>query len=165
MIDKENVDKELLVKIADDVLEYLKSLGIESQVILQSLGSGDDKHGQLSALLRKMKGNTEKEKVSLDKEKDSERMVDLIGYPATYELLAEECTELAQASLKKARLIRGQNPTPVTHEAVDRALIEEWTDVVAVIMELGLLADYELMERKHKRLIERINAKDKNTWL
>ena len=37
-----------------------------------------------------------------------------IGTAATYEMLAEECSELAQACLKYARILRGENPTPKT---------------------------------------------------
>lgn len=36
------------------------------------------------------------------------------GEPALLEQLAEECSELAQAALKLARLERGENPTPKT---------------------------------------------------
>ena len=35
-----------------------------------------------------------------------------LGEPALLEQLAEECSELAQAALKLARLERGENPTP-----------------------------------------------------
>ena len=41
-------------------------------------------------------------------------IIDSIGLPAVLEQLAEECSELAQASLKYARLLRGDNPTPKT---------------------------------------------------
>ncbi len=39
---------------------------------------------------------------------------DMIGEPAVYEQLAEECSELAKAALKMARILRNENPTPVT---------------------------------------------------
>nr|WP_300851143.1 hypothetical protein [uncultured Acetatifactor sp.] len=43
-----------------------------------------------------------------------------IGLPATLEQLAEEAAELGQAALKVARVIRGENPTPVDYaQAVD----------------------------------------------
>ena len=52
-----------------------------------------------------------------------------IGLPATLEQLAEEAAELSQAALKVARMIRGENPTPVGYcEAVDN-LKEEVGDV------------------------------------
>ncbi len=39
-----------------------------------------------------------------------------IGTAAMLEQLAEECTELGKAALKMARIIRKDNPTPVTIE-------------------------------------------------
>lgn len=45
-----------------------------------------------------------------------ERFPDLVGEPAVYESLAEECSELAKAAQKMARVLRNENPTPVTEE-------------------------------------------------
>lgn len=52
-----------------------------------------------------------------------------LGEPALLEQLAEECTELAQAALKLARLERGENPTPKTEEECVKNLLEELADV------------------------------------
>lgn len=52
-----------------------------------------------------------------------------LGEPALLEQLAEECTELAQAALKLARLERGENPTPKTEEECVKDLLEELGDV------------------------------------
>lgn len=41
-------------------------------------------------------------------------MIDAIGEPAMLEMLAEEASELTQAALKASRVLRGENPTPVT---------------------------------------------------
>ena len=41
-------------------------------------------------------------------------MIEKIGKPAMLEQLAEEAAELSQAALKLARVIRNENPTPVT---------------------------------------------------
>lgn len=41
-------------------------------------------------------------------------MIEIVGKPAMFEQLAEEATELAQATLKMARKLRGENPTPKT---------------------------------------------------
>ena len=49
--------------------------------------------------------------------------------PAMLEQLAEECSELAQAALKLARLERGENPTPKTEEECVENLLEELGDV------------------------------------
>lgn len=52
-----------------------------------------------------------------------------LGEPALLEQLAEECSELAQAALKMARLERGENPTPKTEEECVKNLLEELGDV------------------------------------
>ena len=52
-----------------------------------------------------------------------------LGEPALLEQLAEECSELAQAALKLARLKRGENPTPKTEEECVKDLLEELGDV------------------------------------
>ena len=41
------------------------------------------------------------------------KIIEEIGEAAMLEQLAEECTELAKAALKMARIIRKENPTPV----------------------------------------------------
>lgn len=51
-------------------------------------------------------------------------MLEKIGEPAMLEQLAEECMELGKAALKKARVIRGENPTPVTAEKADENLMD-----------------------------------------
>ena len=56
-------------------------------------------------------------------------IIDSIGLPAVLEQLAEECSELAQASLKYARLLRGENPTPKTRQECLEAITEETADV------------------------------------
>lgn len=78
-----------------------------------------------------------------------------IGLPAMYEQLAEECTELAKAALKMARVIRGENPTPKTVEEVEKDLIEEVTDVSICASELKLEYDPDLWERKINRFQHR----------
>lgn len=55
-----------------------------------------------------------------------------IGAAALLELLAEEAAELGQAALKYARVIRGENPTPVTPQEAHAALREEMSDVLLV---------------------------------
>lgn len=88
-------------------------------------------------------------------------IVEKIGYPAAFEQLAEEAAELAQAALKYARKLRGENYTPKTIDELLNNLIEEYTDVIVCAMCLKLNADYELMFSKMKRWEERIqNDKD-----
>ena len=52
---------------------------------------------------------------------------------AMLEQLAEECTELGKAALKMARIIRKDNPTPVTIEQAKENLCEESGDVITCI--------------------------------
>lgn len=89
-------------------------------------------------------------------------IIDSIGLPAMLEQLAEECSELAQASLKYARLLRGDNPTPKTEQECLEALTEEIADVELCISIL-MTADHvdfdavmELIEVKDKRWHKRI---------
>ena len=56
-------------------------------------------------------------------------IVEHIGVPALLEQLAEGCCELAQASLKMARKLRDENPTPKSIEDIRDNLIEEIADV------------------------------------
>lgn len=59
-------------------------------------------------------------------------ILEQIGEPALIEQWAEECTELAQAALKVARILRAENPTPVTLAKARQNLIEEMSDVQLV---------------------------------
>lgn len=58
------------------------------------------------------------------------KIIEEIGEAAMLEQLAEECTELAKAALKMARIIRKENPTPVTEKEAIANIREEYTDVV-----------------------------------
>lgn len=57
-------------------------------------------------------------------------MVEIIGEAAALEMLAEECTELAHAALKLSRIIRDENPTPVSTSHARSDVMEEWADVL-----------------------------------
>lgn len=56
-------------------------------------------------------------------------IINKIGLPATLEQLAEEASELSKAALKLARVIRGENPTPVSYAQAVDSLMEETADV------------------------------------
>ena len=92
-------------------------------------------------------------------------LVERIGEPATLELLAEECTELAHAALKLARKERGENPTPVYLDDCHVSVVEEWADVIICLEQLeglewaGPERFNRIYEFKQKRLKERIGAK------
>lgn len=50
------------------------------------------------------------------------------------EQLSEECVELAHAALKLARVLRAQNPTPISQETAETMLLEETADVELCLM-------------------------------
>lgn len=88
-------------------------------------------------------------------------MIQVIGEAATLEQLAEECSELAKAALKLARIERGENPTPVTQSQAIDDLIEEYSDVWQVAhLELGLHADLSQIIRKRDRFNSRVFGMD-----
>lgn len=54
-----------------------------------------------------------------------------LSEPVRLEQLAEECAELGHAALKLARILRGENPTPVPKAlAVEKVMEEATEDVV-----------------------------------
>ena len=91
---------------------------------------------------------------------------DYIGTPAILEQLAEECAELTQSSLKYARKLRGENPTPKNVGEILDNFHEEIADVLVCIDELtkSKLIDYEYVVRikqeKRKRWRERVKNND-----
>ena len=83
-------------------------------------------------------------------------MLEAIGKEAMLEQLAEEAAELAQAALKEARILRGNNPTPVTLEEAEEHLVEEYTDICHCAMELDVPVDWAQIEEKRERWKDRI---------
>lgn len=81
---------------------------------------------------------------------------DCISEATLYENLAEECTELAKAALKKARKLRGENPTPKTIEEIDADIDEELTDVKVCLFVLDLGSTLNNFYRKLTRWCDRI---------
>lgn len=86
--------------------------------------------------------------------------VEEIGYAAALEQLAEECSELAHAALKLARIMRKDNPTPVGNEEAYAKLSEEANDVILCLEELFVAGLYcesrAIREIKRQRWIDRI---------
>ena len=70
--------------------------------------------------------------------------------------LAEEAAELAQAALKMRRVIDGQNPTPVGFADAYHNLIEEYSDVVCCMRELGVSCSIDIISAKKARWIRRL---------
>lgn len=92
-------------------------------------------------------------------------LCDMIGTPALLEQTAEECTELAQACLKYARYLRGENKVHRPFANIQANFNEEIADVSVCIDELGKagMLDLDEIERikeyKLKRMKEQM-AKD-----
>lgn len=82
-------------------------------------------------------------------------MKDRIGDAAMYEQLAEEASELCKAALKMARILRGENPTPVTGRQAWEDLEEEYTDVMICTQELNINYDAAVAKRKRDRFKKR----------
>ena len=82
-------------------------------------------------------------------------MAQIMPEAALYEQLAEECAELAQASLKMARILRDENKTPKTKSEVMENLIEEYSDVTLCALVLELRCDHPQMEYKLNRWVDR----------
>lgn len=78
-----------------------------------------------------------------------------MGEAAMYEQLAEECCELAQAALKCARIIREDNPTPITMDEARDNLDEEFNDVMVCAYELDLSVDMSQVKYKINRFLDR----------
>lgn len=80
---------------------------------------------------------------------------ELIPEAALYEQLAEECNELAQACMKKARKLRDENYTPKTMEEINENLEEEYTDVQLSANACGLVINWNIEHEKAARWVER----------
>jgi len=78
---------------------------------------------------------------------------------ALFELLAEECAELGHSCLKAARILRRENPTPMSLYDALQSVVEEYADVVLTADVLDLAADEEIMGVKLARWAERMEAK------
>lgn len=78
--------------------------------------------------------------------------------PALYEQMAEESAELAKAALKMSRILRGENPTPVTRYEAEEMIREELSDLFTVCLVLDTDYDIFYVEKKLKRWAERVKA-------
>lgn len=87
---------------------------------------------------------------------------DKVGLEGLLCQLAEEASELAQAALKLRRTIVPGNPTPVTKEEAEAAVLEEAADVLLLIGILGISDDSDeilrIMAWKMDRWLNRIGG-------
>ena len=91
----------------------------------------------------------------------NQQIRDIIGRPAAVEQLAEECVELGHALMKYSRVLRKQNPTPVTMEEAWEKCKGEFSDVLTCAEVAGLQSDLSLMWEKRQRWIERLQEATK----
>lgn len=84
---------------------------------------------------------------------------------ALYMQLAEEACELGKAAAKMARILKGENWTPIGYEECEVNLIEEYTDVCLVADTIGIKPSPSMMKGKRirwkKRLDEHSNDNNK----
>ena len=111
--------------------------------------------GRFMIQLSELFDNYEKE-VAETIERSTKVVKGNLSEASLYEQMAEEATELAQACLKKARILRGENPTPVSNRTADMEVLEELTDVHVASSILGLKVDSGLFLYKTNRWAERI---------
>ena len=83
-------------------------------------------------------------------------------WPVLYRDLAEACLKLAKASMKMARCIRKENPTPVTEEEALHSVKQYYQEVRDVAQVLGLLVDKTQMFRKYRRFENRHKEAEEN---
>lgn len=79
---------------------------------------------------------------------------------AVLEQMAEEAAELSQAALKYARILRGENPTPVTEQEAEASLREEYADVQVCAAVIG--ANYGMI---HPEIIDALRSGKMRRWL
>lgn len=77
---------------------------------------------------------------------------------STFELGCEECCELGQAFAKLARVMRQENPTPVTLEEALNNVEEEFVDILLVAIVARVPVNEDLLERKINRWYDRTNG-------
>lgn len=75
-------------------------------------------------------------------------LLDHVSQAVLYEQLAEEALELSLAAFKIARIIRDENPTPVTMECAVDNLVEEYSDVCNISDLLNLKPNDNLRKSK-----------------
>lgn len=81
-----------------------------------------------------------------------------VGAPALFEGVAEEAVELAKAALKVARIMRKENPTPVTLDDAAREVVVEYSDLRVYIDILRIYVDAEVYDEKKQRFIDRLKG-------
>ena len=101
-------------------------------------------------------------------DKEVTGLVDAIGVPAMFEMMAEEATELSYACQKFARYLRGEN---LVHGKTEEEMLanvhEEMADVYVTLRELRKITDLvdnekiaDTIDYKRKRMAKRLGLKE-----
>lgn len=101
-------------------------------------------------------------------DKETAKLVDVIGVPAMFEMMAEECTELSYACQKFARYLRGEN---LVHGKTEEEMLanvhEEMADVYVSLRELRKVTKYidsvkitDTIDTKRRRMAKRLGLKE-----
>ena len=94
--------------------------------------------------------------------KNNLRILAKVGCPAALEGLAEECAELTKAALKLARILRGENPSPVPYEEALKSIMEEvadvncYVDILSSVFPIGGKEMQKATAEKRKRFLKRL---------
>ncbi len=91
------------------------------------------------------------EKYKKRHENDIFSIISNVSEPALYEQMAEECSELCKALLKKARKLRNENYTPQKLNKINVDIIEEFGDLILCAVVLDVNPDFRIMDAKLKR--------------
>lgn len=91
-------------------------------------------------------------------QKNIDTIYEAIPDPALYEQLSEEAAELCHAALKVARILRRENPTPVSLEEAFNNMLEEVSDVQLCMAVLALEPKQKIIEQKMQRWVDRIEG-------
>ena len=103
--------------------------------------------------------------------KDVERIMKQLSMTERLTQLAEECAELGHAALKLRRVIDRTNPTPVSWEDAQDALMEEAADVLLcmAVTVMGVETDLsvnwlikKIVKEKAARWTDRLRARERN---
>lgn len=101
-------------------------------------------------------------------DKEITSLVDVIGVPAMFEMMAEEATELSYACQKFARYLRGEN---LVHGKTEEEMLanvhEEMADVYVTLRELRKVTKYidsvkitDTIDTKRRRMAKRLGLKE-----
>lgn len=98
---------------------------------------------------------------------ETTKLVDAIGTPAMFEMMAEEATELSYACLKFARYLRGENLVHgKTKEEMLANVHEEMADVYVTLRELRKTDTINserissIIDLKRRRMAKRLGLKE-----